>query len=303
MNSESSENSDTLRVLLRAAMKRLEAARVDAPSLTARLLLSTVTGRSKEWLIAHDDERLDNAQAMRYDVLLQRVLAHEPLAYMLGHREFYGLDLAVDARVLIPRPETEMLVELALATLAAGAAMDGIDLFDIGTGSGAVAIAVAKHAPGARVIASDVSADALDVARANARRHGVDGQIAFKSSDLLARLDGLPRVLTANLPYVTRAEIDGLPPEIQEHEPRVALDGGDDGLDLVRRLLQQIAARVAEARGAAPLRAAYFEIGASQGAAALDAARSLLPAANAHMLRDLGKRDRVLALELTMADS
>lgn len=290
-------------MLLRAALTRLDAARVDAPSLTARLLLSTVTGRSKEWLMAHDDERLDAAQTVQFEKLLQRVTAHEPLAYILGQREFYGLDLAVDARVLIPRPETEMLVELALAALAAGGPAGAADLFDIGTGSGAVAIAVAKHAPGARVMASDVSADALDVARANARRHGVDGQITFARSDLLADLDGLPRVLTANLPYVTRDEIDGLPPEIQEHEPRVALDGGADGLDLVRRLLQEIAARMSEAPGAAALRAAYFEIGASQGAAALEAARGLLPAARARVLRDLGKRDRVLALELTVADS
>ncbi len=296
-------NSPTIRTLLRAAISRLDAARVDAPALTARLLLATVTGRSKEWLIAHDDEQMDDARAVKYEVLLQRVAAHEPLAYILGHREFYGLDLAVDARVLIPRPETEMLVELALTELAAGVATGGIDMFDIGTGSGAVAIAVAKHAPGVRVIASDVSADALQVARANAQRHGVDEQITFVCSDLLTGLDGLPRVLTANLPYVTREEIDGLPPEIQEHEPRVALDGGDDGLDLVRRLLQQIAGRLAGAQGAARLRAAYFEISASQGAAALDAARSLLPAANARMLRDLGKRDRVLALELTAADS
>lgn len=294
-------NSDTIRTLLRAAINRLDAARVDAPALTARLLLATVTGRSKEWLIAHDDEQLHNAHAMQYEILLQRVAAHEPLAYILGHREFYGLDLAVDARVLIPRPETEMLVELALAALTAGGAAGAADLFDIGTGSGAVAIAVAKHAPGARVIASDVSADALDVARANARRHGVDGQITFVRSDLLAGLKGLPRVLTANLPYVTREEIEGLPPEIQAHEPRVALDGGDDGLDLVRRLLTQIQERILDSP--APLRAAYFEIGASQGAAALAAARNLLPTAQARMLHDLGKRDRVLALELTVADN
>lgn len=285
---------------MRAAIQQLDTARVDAPTLTARLLLGTVLGRSKEWLIAHDDERLDDAASARFAALLTRVVAHEPLAYVLGHREFYGLDLQVDARVLIPRPETEMLVELTLATLKADGEQntDGrdrwtADLVDVGTGSGAVPIAVAVHAPQARVLAGDVSADALDVARLNAARHGVAGRIRFVQSDLLAAIDGLPRVLTANLPYVTREEIDGLPPEIQDHEPRVALDGGVDGLDLVRRLLAEIAERLP----AAPwLRAAFFEIGASQGSAALAAARAVLPGAHAEMLRDLGSRDRVLAL-------
>lgn len=290
----------TIKVALRAAIQQLDATRVDAPTLTARLLLGTVLGRSKEWLIAHDDERLDDAVSARFNALLKRVVAHEPLAYVLGHREFYGLDLQVDARVLIPRPETEMLVELTLATLKADGhqktddrARWAADLVDVGTGSGAVPIAVAVHAPQTRVLASDVSADALDVARLNAARHAVAGRIRFVQSDLLAAIDGLPRVLTANLPYVTREEIDGLPPEIQDHEPRVALDGGEDGLDLVRRLLAEIAARLPSAPW---LRAAFFEIGASQGAAALAAARAALPDVHAEMLRDLGSRDRVLAL-------
>jgi release factor glutamine methyltransferase len=284
----------TIRTALRDARTQLDAARVDAPVLTARLLLATVLGRSKEWLLAHDDESLDDAARAQYAALLVRVVAHEPLAYVLGVREFYGMPLHVDSRVLIPRPETEMLVELTLASLRGVArAASGFDHFDIGTGSGAVSIAVAKHAPDARVLASDVSADALDVARENARRQGVADRITFMQSDLLASIDGLPTVLTANLPYVTREEIDGLPPEIQEHEPRVALDGGDDGLDLVRALLAQIAERRATQR---QLIAAYFEIGASQGAATLAAARRLTPDAHAEMLRDLGARDRVLAL-------
>jgi release factor glutamine methyltransferase len=295
----------SIKAALRTAIQQLDSARTDAPTLTARLLLGTVLGRSKEWLIAHDDEHLDDATSARFAALLKRVVAHEPLAYVLGRREFYGLDLQVDARVLIPRPETEMLVELALAALKADGnprtedrARWTADHIDIGTGSGAVPIAVAVHAPQAQLLAGDVSADALDVARLNAARHGVAGRIRFVQSDLLAAIDGLPRVLTANLPYVTREEIDGLPPEIQDHEPRVALDGGEDGLDLVRRLLAEIGARLP----AAPwLRAAFFEIGASQGAAALAAARAILPGLHAEILRDLGSRDRVLALRFAGA--
>ncbi len=284
----------TIRRALQDARVQLDAARVDAPTLTARLLLGTVLGRSKEWLLAHSDEVLDDVVRMKYVVLLERVAAHEPLAYVLGVREFYGLELCVDARVLIPRPETEMLVELTLDVLRrAERRAAGFDHFDIGTGSGAIAIAVAKHAPGERVLASDISGDALVVARENAQRCGVAERITFVQSDLLSAIDSLPIVLTANLPYVTREEIDGLPPEIQEHEPRIALDGGEDGLDLVRALLAQIAVR----RAAEPrLAAAFFEIGASQGAAALAVARQLLPDARVEMLRDLGALDRVLSL-------
>jgi release factor glutamine methyltransferase len=280
----------SIRTMLRDAAQRLDHARVDAPAHTARVLLARVTGRAKEWLIAHNEEQLTPGQQAHFESLLARVVAHEPMFYVLGQREFFGLELDIDKRVLIPRPETEMLVELALAALSASSNV--IDVFDIGTGSGAVPIAIAVNAPTARVLASDVSTDALEVARHNARKHGVDARVTFVHSDLLAGIDGLPVVLTANLPYVTREEIDGLPPEIQDHEPRVALDGGPDGLDLVRALLAQIAARLP----GSPLRAAYFEIGASQGPAALAAAHAALPGARCAMLKDLGKRDRVLAV-------
>jgi release factor glutamine methyltransferase len=194
----------------------------------------------------------------------------------------------------------------------------------VGTGSGAVPIAIATHAPDVRVLATDVSADALAVARMNAERHGVADRIAFAQADLMAGIQADPVVITANLPYVTREEIDGLAPEIQEHEPRVALDGGADGLDLARRLLEQIADRVAthaRAPDAAPaplagqdireptgmrrgvgtrhvasLRAAFLEIGASQGPAAVSAARAILPEAHVEVLQDLAKLDRVLAV-------
>jgi release factor glutamine methyltransferase len=284
----------SIRATLRDAHLRLDRAGVDAPHTTARVLLSQVTGKRKEWLIAHDEQTLETADELRFEALLLRVLAREPLAYVLGEREFYGLPLTVDRRVLIPRPETEMLVELTLEILRerpTGAA-DAFDLIDVGTGSGAIPIAVAMHLPRARILASDVSLDALDVARANADRH-VPGRVQFQQSNLLDRIDGLPVVLTANLPYVTRAEIFGLPPEIQAHEPIVALDGGEDGLDLVRGLLEQIGSRL---QPAAAIEAAFFEIGASQGPAALNAAHAILPGRRAAVLKDLGRRDRVLAL-------
>ncbi|BCX05635.1 MAG: release factor glutamine methyltransferase [Candidatus Roseilinea sp.] len=297
---------EDIRTALRKAIAQLDAARVDAPTTTARLLLAHVLDKPKEWLIAHDDVHLDAAAQQRFRSLLQRVAAHEPLAYVLGHREFYGLDLIVDRRVLIPRPETEMLVELALDELKIENAklksddMPTFSILDVGTGSGAIPIAIAKHAPDGRILATDISADALAVARLNAERHGVADRITFLRADLLEGLVVLPPVITANLPYVMREEIEGLPPEIQAHEPRVALDGGEDGLALVRRLVEQIASRVVAAPDQAPLpRAAFLEIGASQGPAALAAAQAILPRAQAEIKKDLAGLDRVLAIRFS----
>lgn len=292
------EPNGDVRGALRAAIARLDAARVDAPTTTARLLLSRTLDKPKEWLIAHGDAPLTPEARRRFESLLERVIAREPLAYVLGHREFYGLDLIVDRRVLIPRPETEMLVELALDELRRSTPAHPqarFAILDVGTGSGAVAVAIAKHAPDALILATDISPDALAVARRNAERHGVADRIAFLQADLLDGIGVLPPVITSNLPYVTREEIAGLPPEIQDHEPRVALDGGEDGLALVRRLLAQIASRVEERD---PLRAVFLEIGASQGPAALSAARRFLPCARSEIRKDLAGLDRVLAIHL-----
>ena len=290
----------TIHETLRAAIARLDAAHVDAPTTTARLLLAKALGKPKEWLVAHSAEPLDAAPQRDFQSLLERVISREPLAYVLGHREFYGFDLAVDRRVLIPRPETELLADLALEALKGEARAKErpagrFSLLDVGTGSGAIPIAVAKHAPGAKLLATDISAEALAVARLNAGQHGVADRIAFVQADLLDGIAALPPIITANLPYVARAEIEGLPPEIQAHEPRVALDGGEDGLALVRRLLQQIADRLRTCRGAS-LQAAYLEIGAAQGPAALADARRILPNAHSEIRSDLAGLDRVLAV-------
>jgi release factor glutamine methyltransferase len=284
-----------LRALLQSTTARLNAAHIDSPAATARALLSHALGRPREWLAAHDDGVPDGATLAVLERLVGRVLAHEPLAYILGYREFYGVELHVDERVLIPRPETEMLVELALEHLRTftppGPPLPregSVDVSDVGTGSGAVAIAISTHAPDASLIATDVSPDALDVARANAQRCGVSQRIRFVQSDLLDCVKSCARVITANLPYVTEEEIEALPPEIQSHEPRVALDGGADGLVLVRRLLAQLDAHLL------PNGMAVFEIGASQGAAALQAAQATLPGWQAELRKDLAKLDRVL---------
>ncbi len=295
-----------IRSALRQVTAQFNETGVDSPAATARRLLAHVLDRPREWVIAHDDDVLSAAQLQQFQSLVARVVAREPLAYILGHRAFYDLDLLVDARVLIPRPETEMLVELALAELrqvTVDQAHTALAI-EIGTGSGAAAIAIAKHLPNPhlRVIATDVSADALDVARLNAQRCGVTERITFYCGSLLQALPPelcqAAVVLVANLPYVTREEIEMLPPEIQAHEPRVALDGGEDGLDLVRELLRQIDHHKTAGTGFQYLRAAFFEVGAAQGAACLQAARECLPIGKAEMLKDLAKLDRVLAIRL-----
>ncbi len=278
-------------------MARFQQAGIDSPTLTARLLLAAALDKPREWLVAHNDHPLSTEQADAFERLITRALAREPLAYLLGRREFYGLDFIIDSRVLIPRPETEMLVERALEHLRAPSQDHApqtdaghVDAIDVGTGSGAIAIAIARHAPGARLAATDVSAEALDVARINAGRHGVADRIEFAQADLLDNTPYRARVIAANLPYVTTEEIEALPPEIQAHEPRVALDGGGDGLALVRRLLGQLPAHLL------PGGAAFFEIGASQGPAALRVAGELLPSARVTLDKDLAGLDRVLSV-------
>jgi release factor glutamine methyltransferase len=313
----------TVRQYLRDAITRLNQEHIDSPATTARAVLSHASGQPREWLVAHDDEPVDGAVLAAAEGLISRVLAHEPLAYILGHREFYGLDFRVDPRILIPRPETEMLVELALADLSpqpppllgegeslhfSSSSRGGgigeevaplpplagegrgevVDLIDVGTGSGAVAVAVGVNAPTTRVIATDISFDALCVARENAELNGVSERIWFIESDLLGGVQAWARVITANLPYVTVEEIEALPPEIQSHEPRVALDGGADGLALVRRLLTELDEHLL------PGGSAYFEIGAAQGQLALSAARESLPGWRVQLRQDLARLDRVL---------
>ncbi len=294
--------------MLRDTIAKFHIAHIDSPALTARVVVAHGLEKTREWLVAHDDVILDEQALLRVHGLIEQVLAHEPLAYILGHREFYGIDLAVDPRVLIPRPETEMLVELAISHLRswsdnhkgqrpltylkpahlADSGDDVVDVIDVGTGSGAVAIAISRHVPAARIVASDVSRDALDVALINAQRTETVDRICFVVSDLLADIAVHSRVITANLPYVTTEEIEALPSEIQEHEPRVALDGGADGLGLVRRLLRQLDAHLL------PGGIALFEFGAAQGQSAVAFAREALPGWSVELLKDLAGLDRVL---------
>ena len=214
---------------LGAATARLTAAGVDSPRLDAEVLLAFVLGVDRGRLVIGRDEALEAGAAERFEAAVVRRVAREPVAYITGRREFRRLSLLVDRRVLIPRPETELLVEVGLGLPA------GARVVDVGTGSGAVALALKDERPDLVVQGVDVSADAVDVARANAVSLGLD--VAFAVSDLLDGVTGVDAVL-ANLPYVAAGA--SLPPEITRYEPPGALFAGPDGLDVIRRLVAAV---------------------------------------------------------------
>ena len=212
------------------ATATLAAAGCDTPRLDAELLLSFVLEVGRERLVIDAFAELDAHDLERFEALVARREAREPAAYILGRKAFRRISLLVDRRVLIPRPETELLVEVALSVGR------GARVADVGTGSGAVALALKEERPDLSVVGVDVSADAVEVARANALALGLD--VEFVRADLLDGVPGPFDAVLANLPYV--ADESGLPPEIELYEPRLALFGGPDGMDLIRRLLAML---------------------------------------------------------------
>jgi release factor glutamine methyltransferase len=263
----------TVRGALSQATDRLTAAGVDTPRLDAELLLAEALGGTREQLVLRAAEPLDPQALARFEELLGRREAREPVAYILGRKAFRHIELAVDGRVLIPRPETELLVEVGL-TLPPRARV-----VDVGTGSGAVALALKQERPDLELTGTDVSAKALAVARENAARLGLD--VTFVPADLLEGADAAADAVLANLPYVPQ-DTD-LPPEITRYEPAAALFAGPDGLTEIRRLTRML--------GSVSLVA--LEVGFDQAAAVAE----LLAGAgygSVERLGDLAGHDRVL---------
>jgi release factor glutamine methyltransferase len=225
------EAGTTVSRALSDATAVLTAAGCETPRLDAELLLSYVLGVGRERLVIDASAELDVSSAERFAAVVARRRAREPVAYIVGRKAFRRISVAVDRRVLIPRPETELLVEIALSVDR------GARVVDIGTGSGAVALALKEERPDLSVVGVDVSAGALEVARANATELGLD--VEFVQADLLEGVPGPFDAVVSNLPYV--AEGSALPPEIEGYEPALALFGGPDGMDLVRRLLPMVA--------------------------------------------------------------
>jgi len=256
---------------------------LDNPRLDAEILLAHALGITRGQLHAHPQGQLSSVELASYRQLIERRARRESVAYIVGHKEFYGLDLFVDSRVLIPRPETELLVEKAIEI---GQRQSVVA--DIGTGSGAIAISLAVHLPLILVYATDVSPEALEVAARNCRRHGVEDRVHLLQGHLLEPLPEPVDLIVANLPYVSQAELAQLPPEISRYEPREALDGGPDGLDHIRHLLAQAGGHLR------PGGVVLLEIGATQGQAVVALAERHFPAARVEIARDYAGLDRVV---------
>jgi release factor glutamine methyltransferase len=286
----------TLRDAVADAAAGLNAAGVDSPRLVAQVLLAHTLDVPRANIMAFSPRHLlQSHQLSTYRALVARCVAGEPMAYVVGHTEFYALDFATDRRALIPRPETEQLVELALARVKLQMSNAKCQIVDVGTGCGCIAVSLATHLPDARLIATDISADALSLAHENAQRHKVSSRIQFLHGDLLAPVPLQVEGVVANLPYVTTAEWQGLPRHIREHEPRIALDGGADGLDLIRRLFSQATEHVQ------PDGWLLLEIGATQGQAVAALARQAFPQASVSLHRDYAGLPRVAEIQFHMA--
>ena len=307
MNHVSEEKS--VRALLKLGIAQLRDAQVPSHTLAAELLLLHVLGRDRKWIYSHPEEEISASDAERYFALVRRRAAGEPTQHLTGKQEFWGLEFEVTSDVLIPRPETEHVIEVALDRLAlrerrAGRPQktDGAGLLiaDIGTGSGCIAIALAKELPAATFVATDISAAALAVAHRNAARHSVSERVNFTECSLLDGLAGSPLtthhsplpfdVIVSNPPYIGRREAATLMREVREHEPEVALYGGEEGYELYADLIAEAATHLK------PGGILVLELGHNS----LPAVQPLLDAStwtNASVSNDLAGIPRVLSAE------
>lgn len=298
----------TISEALTTARHRLRAAGCDAPTLDAELLLAHTLHKDRAWLLTYPQTPLTGEQQLKFRAWLERRAKREPVAYLLGRKEFFGLEFAVTPQVLIPRPETELLVETALeiARQRFEQASSGSNqtearlhypghfpfvIADAGTGSGCIAVVLAKYLSFASVFAIDSSGDALQLARQNAFRHEVADAITFLAGNLLDPLPLPVDLVVSNPPYVGQAELNGLAPEVSQYEPRLALDGGPDGLEVIRKLLPQ--AREKLKAGGSLL----VEIGATQGQAVAQLARRHFSSTDIQIKQDLAGRDRLLVVK------
>jgi release factor glutamine methyltransferase len=241
-NSFSGQTVETAR---RALSNRLQASGIETPELDARLLLGAVLDLDLTGMIAHAARRLTTTEATQLDAFAQRRIAGEPVARILGVREFWGLPLQLSVDTLVPRPDTETVVEAALDILRAdGAGEHALRIVDIGTGSGAILLALLHELPNAFGIGIDISLGALRTAQANAVQLSLARRAAFVASDYLAALTGPFDLIVSNPPYIRSADIATLAPEVRDHDPRRALDGGADGLDAYRTIARQASARL-----------------------------------------------------------
>jgi release factor glutamine methyltransferase len=265
----------------------------DTPGLDAQGLLSHVMVRPPAWVMAHPETCLGRSRVDTLENLVARLEKGEPLPYVLGNWEFFGLGFEVTPDVLVPRPETELLVERALAWLGGRELQNGeCRVLDVGTGCGCIAISLAVNVPRIRMTATDISPAALVVARRNAEKWHVSDRITFLQADLIPDAQVMEPffLIIANPPYIPTRTLHRLP--IYGREPTLALDGGSDGLNLIRRILAKAPERLI------PGGLLLMEIEASQGPAALSLACDLFAEAEIHLHKDLAGRDRILEVQV-----
>ncbi len=266
----------------------------DTPALDASVLLAHVAGKPRTWVLAHPELTLTEEQQQHLDDSLQQLEAGTPFPYVLGHWEFFGMDFDITPDVLIPRPETELLVEKAIAWLQESPVRRTVA--DVGTGSGVIAVSIAVNVPDVNILATDIYSKAIEVAKRNARKFNVDHRIELVECDLLPSRPELFTseqhldLICANLPYIPTETLHHLP--VYGREPTVALDGGEDGLDLVRQLLHIAPDWLA------PNSMILLEIEATCGLHALSYACDLFSDAEIHLHQDLTGNDRLLEIML-----
>jgi release factor glutamine methyltransferase len=278
----------TLRQAITSAREILKANKdIEDPFLESEVLLRCVLQVDRASFFLNIDEVLTPQKEIEYQQWIQRRLQGEPLAYIIHNREFYYLDFYVDTRVLIPRPETEMLVEQAIQ-FAQNHPVSTIA--DIGTGSGAIAVSLSVHLPKVNILATDISASALEVARINCQKHNVDKRISLIQGDLLDALPEPVDVLISNLPYVTSSEVAQMPSA--KFEPLLALDGGEDGLDQVFKLCRQLATKIK------PGGCVLLELGLGQSQKVTELLKVLFPSSLIEVLPDLAGINRAIRITL-----
>ena len=291
MKPNASPQQDLTKIKIRAKslQKRLQEDLTpisESPYLDSLVLLSHITGLIKSQLLADPDPSLNFQQQNQLDDIVIRIKAGTPLPYVVGEWEFCQFPFKITPDVLIPRPETEGLVELAVSWLKEHPQQKGC--LEIGTGCGCIAITLAKMIPDLRITATDISPRALDVARENAFRHEVEDQILFQERDLLAGIDTQVDLIIANLPYIPTAKLQSLP--VYTREPVLALDGGTDGLLYIKKVLKSALHHIL------PGGAIFLELDEDCGAAALELAKEVWPGMTLKLSQDLAEQDRFLSI-------
>jgi len=259
----------------------------DTAALDAQVLLANILGKSRTWVLAHSEATISPKREAEISIAVERLESGQPLPYILGKWEFYGLTFSVGPEALIPRPETELLIELALDWLQAHPGSR--KAVDVGTGTGCITVALNVHVCDLEILACDISYQALKLARDNARRHQVTDRVDFLQADLLSPIACQYNLICANLPYISTHKLQSLP--VAQNEPCLALDGGPEGLDLIKDFLAQ------STKVLSPGGLILLEIEASQGRKAFSLAKKVYPSAGVKIIPDLAGRDRILQIQ------